>query len=135
MINSQRVNKEEIIDNKIIVETFNKFFINLGSNLADKIPLSSTNFESYLPDITTALSDKPLLKKEFKDAFFTLKINKSPGYDNLNVNVIKSMYHKLKIPWMSIFSQSLSTGISPDKIKIANVSPIFKNDKKFIASN
>ena len=39
------IDKEEIIDKKITPETFNKFFINIGSNLADKIPPSSTNFE------------------------------------------------------------------------------------------
>ena len=111
--------KEDITDKKFIAETFNKFFINIGSNLADKIPPSSTNFESYLLNITTALSDKPSSEKEFKDAFFTLKTNKSPGYDNLHVNVIRSMYHELKIPLMNIFSQSLSTGIFPGKMKIA----------------
>ena len=82
------INKEEITDKKTIAETFNKFFINIGSNLADKIPPSSTNFESYLSNITTALSGKPLLEKEFKDPFFTLKTNKSPGYDNLPVKYV-----------------------------------------------
>ena len=51
------------------------------------------------------------------------------------MNVIRSMYHELKIPLMNIFSQSLSTGIFPEKMKIAKVSPIFKNGKKTIASN
>ena len=88
------INQKEITDKKIIAETFNELFINVGSNLADEIPPSSTNFESYLPNITTALSDKPLTKKEFKDAFFTMKTNKSPGYDHLHVNVIRSIYHK-----------------------------------------
>ena len=124
------INKEEISDQKTISEMFNEFSINIGSNLADKIPPSSTNFESYLPNITTALSDKPLSKKESNDAFFTLKTNKSHSYDNLHVNVIKSIYHELKITLMNIFSQSLSTGIFPDKMKIAKVSPIFKNGKK-----
>ena len=73
-------------------------------------------------------------EKEFKDVFFTLKINKSPGYDKLHGSVIKSMYRELKIPLMNIFSQSLSTGIFQDKMKIAKVSPIFKNGKKSIAS-
>ena len=39
------INKEEITDKKITAETFNKFFINIGSNLTDKVPPSSTNFE------------------------------------------------------------------------------------------
>ena len=127
---SLNINKEEITDKKIIAYTFNKYFINAGSNLADKVPTSSTNFKSYLPNIATALRDKPLLEKEFKDACFTLKTNKSLGYDNLHVNVIKSMYHELKTPLMNIFSQFLSTGIFPEKLKIAKVSPIFKNGKK-----
>ena len=127
---SLNINKEEITDKKIIAYTFNKFFINAGSNLADKVPTSSTNFKSYLPNIATALRDKPLLEKEFKDAYFTLKTNKSLGYDNLHVNVIKSMYHELKTPLMNIFSQFLSTGIFPEKLKIAKVLPIFKNGKK-----
>ena len=84
--------KEDITDKRITAETFNKFFINIGSNLADKIPPSSTNFESYLRNITTVLSDKPLSGKEFKEAFFKLKTIKSPGYDNLHVNIIRCMY-------------------------------------------
>ena len=72
----------------------------------------------------------PYRKKEFKDAFFKLKRNKSAGYDNLHVNVIRSMCHELKIILRNIFSQSLSTGIFPDKMKIAKVSPVFKNGKK-----
>ena len=122
---SLNINKEEITDKNVIGETFNKFFINVGSNVADKIPPSSTNFQSYLLNITTVLSDKPLSEKEFKNAFFTLKTNRSTSY-NLYVNVIRNMYHELKIPLMDIFSQSLSTGIFPDKMKIAKVSTIFK---------
>ena len=39
-------------------------------------------------------------------------------------------YRELTIPLMNIFSQSLSTGIFPDKMKISKVSPIFKYGKK-----
>ena len=74
----------------------------------------------------------PYREKKFKDAFFKLKRNKSAGYDNLHVSVIRNMYHELKITSRNIFSQSLSTGIFPDKKKIAKVSPIFKNGKKLL---
>ena len=87
--------KKKLLIKKIIAVMVNMFFINIGSNLADKNPPSSTSLESYLANITTVLSDKPLLEKEFKDTFFTLKTNKSPSYDNLNVNVIRSMYPEL----------------------------------------
>ena len=51
------------------------------------------------------------------------------------MNVIRSVYHELEIPLMNIFSKSLSIGIFPDKMKIAKVSPIFKNCRKTIVSN
>ena len=37
---------------------------------------------------STAVNDKPLSEEKFKDSFFTLKTNKSPCYDNLDVIVI-----------------------------------------------
>ena len=56
-----------------------------------------------------------------------LKTNKSSGYDHFYVNVIWSIYHELKNPLMNTFSQTLSIGIFPDKIKIAKVWTMFKN--------
>ena len=47
--------------------------MNVGSKLAGKILSSNTNFESYLPNITTSILGKPLNEKELKDAFFALK--------------------------------------------------------------
>ena len=79
--------------------------MNVGYKLARKILSSNTNFESYLPNITTSILGKALNEKELKDAFFALK--KIPGYDKLHVNVIRKLYNKLKFPLMNIFSLSL----------------------------
>ena len=126
---------KKITDKKTIAERFNSYFINVGSKLAAKTPSSNTNFESYLPNITTAILGKPLHEKEFQDAFFALKPNKSPGYDKLHVNVIRKLYHELKIPLINIFSLSLETGTFPEKMKIAKVSPLIKKGDKSILSN
>ena len=82
------IDKKEITDKKTIAEKFNSYFINVGPKLATKIPPSNTNFESYVPNITTFFLEKPLKEEEFKDPFFALKTNKSPGNNNLHVNVI-----------------------------------------------
>lgn len=50
-----------------------KILINVGPNLADKIPPNSKKFVFYLQNITTALCHKPLTEKEFKDAIFKVK--------------------------------------------------------------
>ena len=51
----------------------------------ERVSSSNTNFGSYLPNITTSILDKPVNEKEFKDAFFALKSNKSLAYDKLHV--------------------------------------------------
>ena len=60
-----------------------------------------------------------------------LKTNKSPGYDNIHVNVINNLYNEVKAPLMNICNLSLNTGIIPDRMNVAKVTPILK--KKNVA--
>ena len=92
--------------------------------------LQNYEFDSYLPHVCTIFAEKSVTEEELKMAFFSLKSNKTPGYDNINVNVVKKIYEELKTSLMRIFNPALSTGIFPDKLKIAKVSPIFKNGEK-----
>ena len=133
--NNLKINKKSITDKKIIADKFNEFFINIGSNLAAKIPPSNMNFDSYLQHACTIFAEKSVTEEELKKAFFSLKPNKTPGYDNINVNVVKKIYEELKTPLMRIFNLSLNTGIFPDKLKIGKVSPIFKNGEKDLLTN
>ena len=96
--------------------------INVGSKLAIKIPSSNTKFESYLPNITTK-------------TFFTLKTNKSPGYDKLRVNFITKLYHELKNSVNEYFQSIIKNRNFSWKMKIAKVSSIFKKGDKSILSN
>ena len=57
---------------------------------------------------------------------FPLNLIKSPGYDEINFNVIKTCFGSLHKPLLHIFSHSLQSGIFPDKLKIARVTPLFK---------
>ena len=132
---SLSIDNEEITDKKSIAEKFNSFFVNTGTNLAAKIPHSTTNFESYLPNITTIFRENCLTEEEFKNAFFSLKTNKSPGYNNIRINVIRNLYNKLKTPLMNIFNLLLNTGIFPDRMKVAKFTPLFKKGKKSSISN
>ena len=70
-----------------------------------------------------------------KDAFFSLKTNKSPGADEINFNVIKQCSGELCGPLKYLFDLSLQRGVFPDLMKIAVVSPIFKTDDTADISN
>ena len=63
---------------------------------------------------------------EVKEAFFSLKINKTPGNDEISFNVIKNCFSELNISFKYLFEMSLESGVFPDKLKIARVIPLFK---------
>ena len=100
--------------------------MNTGTNLAAKVSHGTTSFESYLPNISTIFRENCLAEEEFKNATFSVKTNKSPGYNNIHVNVIRNFYNELKTPLMNIFNLSLNTGIFLDRMKVAKITPIFK---------
>ena len=81
------VDKIEIHDAKFIAERFNEFFVNIGPNLANKIPQCDLTFKLYLPTVNTTLKETVLRENEFEEAFKMLKRNKAPGHDDLDGNI------------------------------------------------
>ena len=85
--------------------------------------------------VNTTLPSQSLSINELKDAFFSLKTNKSPGADETIFNVIKYCFGKLCGPLKYLFDLSLQSGVFPDLMKIAIVSPIFKTGDTADMSN
>ena len=90
------VDKSEINDAKSIAEKYNEFFVNIGLNLANKIPQCDLTFESYLPTVNTTLNEAVLSKDKIEEAFKSLKRNKAPGHNGLDVSIITFVYEFLK---------------------------------------
>ena len=119
-----------------IANEFNKYFADIGPSLAKNIPNPSISFESFLKRVNTTLPSQSLSIKELKDNFlFSLKTNKSPGVDEINFNVIKHCFGELCGPLKYLFDLSLQSGVFPDLMKIAVVSPIFKTGDTADISN
>ena len=78
---------------------------------------------------------QPLSINELKDAFFSLKINKSQGLDGVSFNVIKRCFGELCKPLKYLFNLSIVKRIFPDDLKIAKVIPIYKADNSSNISN
>ena len=73
---------------------------------------------STLRNMAPPSKKKVIYVNEFKDTFFSLKINKSAGYDDISFNVVKKCFGVLHKPLLHIFNLSLQTGIFPDKLNI-----------------
>ena len=83
------VKEQEVSDKVEIANKFNTFFINIGAELAKNIPNASRPFEIYIKKVDTTIPTDSLTINEVKEAFFSLKIKKSPGCDEISFNVIK----------------------------------------------
>ena len=77
--------KEQEVSGKVeIANKFNTFFTNIGADLAKNIPNASRPFESYIKKVDATMPTDSLTINEVKEAFFSLKINKSPGCDEIS---------------------------------------------------
>ena len=81
----------EISNVKSIAGKFHEFFVNIRQNHADKVPQSDLTFISYFPTVNATLNNTVLSEDEFEEAFKSLKRNKAPGHDDLDVNIFASV--------------------------------------------
>ena len=104
------VNKVDVYNNPEIADASNDFFTNIGQKLASKIPKSCKTFETYINKVNVIMDSKPLSIKELKNPFFSLKINKSSGVDDVGFNIIKKCFGVLCEPLIYLFQLSLEKG-------------------------
>ena len=134
--NCINVNNELFRNSKNICKEFNKYFVNVGSNLASKIISPDVSYESYLNGTNnTVLDYEELTYAELNKAVSQLKKKNSSGYDGINSNVIISSFDKIRKPLFHILKLSFENGIFPDSLKKAKVHPVFKKGSTTIVSN
>ena len=69
------------------------------------------------------------ITKGFKDGI------KAPGADNIPISIIKKTLDLISDPLLSIINLSLSSGVSPDRLKISKIIPTLKSDNDSLAQN
>ena len=123
-------------DPATMAESFNNFFVNLGPDLANKIPDSQTEFHTFLKNRTSqSLFFEPVVDEEIKIIINNLNNKKGSGYDGITNFLLKNVVNEIISPLTYILNQSLSNGKVPDKMKIAKVVPIFKKGHKESLNN
>ena len=120
------VNRINLFDKVKTANEFNQFFSNIGIELASKIPTAKITFETCVENVNSTMESNLLTINELKDAFFSLKINKSPGYDETSFNFVKKCFGELYDHLKFIFELSLEKVIFPDDLKIARNTSVFK---------
>lgn len=133
------VNNTACKDKQVIANHFNKFFTNIGQSLAAKIPASNRSFYDHLSSSTTENNSSFYLtsisQNELIIEISKLSTSSAPGHDEFQPSLIKLVHLELLSPLLHIFNLSFKTGIFPENLKLARVTPIFKKGKIDTFSN
>ena len=122
-------------DKQKITDGFNKFYVNVGPNLARKIPSDSRPATTYMKNIiANSMAILPVVQDEVEKIIRNLK-DSSAGWDSIDSKVVKQTYKSFISPLTHIMNLSLSTGIVPLELKVARVIPIFKSGETNVFTN
>ena len=122
------VQRNIIVNKASIAETFNNFFVNVGSNFASKIPKAKNPFGKYLNKrvlnsfFITALKDTEI-EKPIKN----LNRNKSLGPCNIPIKILKNHANDLKQALAFLTNLSFQQGVFPEALKVVMLALIFES--------
>lgn len=127
MPDSFKINNSVTSDQKLIGDSFNKFYVNIGQSQSRNCPLSDIPPTSYIKqNIPHSIHLREVTELEVERIIKELKKG-SPGPDGIRTEVLKQTYKLFIRPLVHILNLSLTQGIFPSELKIARVSPIFKS--------
>ena len=121
-----KVDGQFTTDKSKISNGFNKFFTNIGPNLAKNIPSDSRCASVYMENrILESMVIEPVAQGEVEKIIQSLK-DGSSGWDSISSKVVKTTYNSFIVPLTHIMHMSLVSGVFPTELKVARVVPIFK---------
>ena len=116
-----------VTSNKLVIcEKIYDFFVEIGPSLAKKSRTKQTIRSIHERSFHT-LYLSPVSTEGIEIILHHLK-HSAHGHDENKPEILKLMEPSVRDPLLHIFNVSLSPGISPPELKIANVSPLHKAD-------
>lgn len=105
-----------------LADKFNSYFLMSGESL---LPRSS--FKAYIKDkVPTSIFLAPTSPYEVESIIKKMKNTCASGFDDINVRPVKETADIISIPLTHICNAILSSGIFPEKMKIARVCAVHK---------
>jgi hypothetical protein len=126
------VNNSLVTDPLTIANSFNSYFTNIASEIANDIhpsdspPLPPSH--PAHPDIPIFnMADSPVTEDEILSCIKLLQDKRTSDMTGLSTHLLKKIIHTILTPLSHIFTKSLSSGVVPSHLKIAKIIPIFKS--------
>ena len=129
------VDEIEITSEPEMTEAFNEYFANVAINLDSNIPHHPKPPTDYITgSVCHSIFLNPIRSKECSNIIDSLK-NTSNNNNTLPVRLFKLAKNLLLPPLCHIINRSIESGIFPDILKNANVTPVYKNGDRHCLSN
>ena len=123
---------------KDIANSFGDFYARLGSTLANNISSSTTSIHEYILRIPRQLNSIvlcPMTVHEIDKIIQDLPNKSSHGHDELSNITLKALKTSITFPLCHIFNQSLADGMFPEKMKWAEIIPLYKGKSMDLTIN
>ena len=127
-------NTKTITDPNEVVNFLNHHFCTIGNSLNQ----NSQNPNYFTYNSTSQLNSFVLLditEDEITKSIHNLKLNSSPGYDDITPKLLKITVPYISKVLLHIFNSSFKTGTFPSRMKTAKVVPIFKKGNRSDVNN
>ena len=135
-VNCIEVNGDLTQDPEIIANGFNNYFVNVGPDLAKKIPDCNKKATDYLQNrLAGSMYFSPATDEEVLDIISGLKNTNSLGHDNIPNKVVKYCKSELAHIICHIVNQSMADGVFPELLKTAKIVPVFKSENDKLVNN
>ena len=122
---------------KEVVETFNDFFVNVGTALADNLPAPQSHFSEYFyrNSNQTQFNFYPIDSHDVLPIVNSLQTKKATGHDKIPSRAIKENKCILVPILVFLINLIIENSVFPDCLKIARVTPVFKKGDKQNCNN
>ena len=143
---------DKIINDPVTVcNEFNELFANVALNIGRN---DNINLDEDLLSIANSYGDHPSIEaikhhmshvdifdfkevsqNEVRTLLKGLNPKKSPGYDNVPPKLLTIAAEEMSIPLTPLINGSIKTASFPDQLKLAELSPLFKNSDSLLTGN
>ena len=121
-----------------IANTLGNYFASVGENYANKIPNPKQGVDDYIRLITENVNSLyfcPTVYLEVNKIISKLPNRASSEYDKINNRLLKLIKDEISKPLTDLFNMSLSQGTFPSKMKLSEIVPLHKGNKRTAPEN
>ena len=118
---------ETLTDPQRIADSFNEYFVNIGSDLSNKPDHSNSDvFEQYLKTPTNqSCKFEEVTDEDILTILNKLDNKSSSGKYDISNKILKYINHNIIKPLALIINQMLYVGIFPNALKVPKTIPLF----------